>query len=132
VGALLDRYPNLYVDTAARIPEMGRHDAARMNALLTRHADRVLFGTDLGVGEEPGDLMLGSTGASPPTDADVERFFASTWRYFETRDRGFDHPTPIQGSWTIDGVGLPREALEKIYAGNATRLLGIKVSRSRK
>jgi len=127
VAALLDKYPNLYVDTAARIPEMGRHDAVEMHALLVRHADRVLFGTDLGVGDEPGELMLGSTGATPPTPDDVERFFSSTWRYFETRDRGFAHPTPIQGSWTIDGVGLPREVLEKIYAGNATRLLGVRV-----
>jgi predicted TIM-barrel fold metal-dependent hydrolase len=132
VAALLDRYPNLYVDTAARIPELGRHDPDKMRALLVRHADRVLFGTDLGVGEEPGDLMLGSTGATPPTEADVERFFSSSWRWLETRDRGFAHPTPIQGSWTIDGVGLPRDALEKIYAGNAARLLGVKIAARRR
>ena len=126
VAALLERYPNLYVDTAARIPEMGRHDGGRMRDLLVRYQDRVLFGTDLGVGEAADDLMLGSTGATPPTAADVDRFWSATWRYFETRDRGFPHPTAIQGEWTIDGVGLPREALVKIYGANAARLLGIK------
>jgi predicted TIM-barrel fold metal-dependent hydrolase len=129
VAALLARYPNLYVDTAARIPEMGRHDAEKMRALLIAHQDRVLFGTDLGVGEADDDLMLGSTGATPPTPADVERFWSSTWRYFETRDRHFAHPTPIQGDWTIDGVGLPREVLAKIYGANAARLLGISKGR---
>lgn len=129
VAALLARYPNLYVDTAARIPEMGRTDAEKMRALLIQHQDRVLFGTDLGVGAAPDDLMLGSTGATPPTRADEERFWRATWRYFETRDRGFAHPTPIQGDWTIDGVGLPREVLVKIYGGNAARLLGITTAR---
>ena len=57
----------------------------------------------------------------------MERFFSSTWRYFETDDRDFEHPTPIQGRWTIDGVGLPEPILAKIYAGNAIRLLGIKL-----
>src|SRR5262249_54352012 len=125
VAALLDKYPNLYVDTAARVPEMGRFDAEKMHAILERHKDRVLFGTDLGVGVEAYDLMLGSTGAEKPTQADIDRFFSATWRYFETRDRGFPHPTPIQGSWTIDGVGLSKDALRAIYGGNAARLLGI-------
>jgi len=76
----------------------------------------------------PLDLMLGSTGAEPPTKADVDHFFASTWRWFETRDRGFAHPTPVQGKWTIDGVGLPPAVLAKIYAGNAERVLGLPVT----
>lgn len=129
VAALLDRYPNLYVDTAARIPEIGRHDPEKMRALFIRHQDRILFGTDLAVGPEPEDLMLGSNGATPPTAADVERFWSATWRYFETRDRKFAHPTPIQGEWTIDGIGLPREVLAKVYGANAARLLGITTAR---
>lgn len=125
VAALLDKYPNLFVDTAARVPELGRFDADKMRAIILNHRDRVLFGTDLGVGAEPFDLMLGSTGAEPPTQADVDHFFASTWRYFETRDRGFAHPTPIQGRWTIDGIGLPEDVLRAVYGGNAARLLGV-------
>ena len=36
-------------------------------------------------------------------------------------------PTPNQGRWAIDGVGLPREVLEAVYHGNAERLLGVKL-----
>ena len=122
VGAMLDRYQNLHVDTAARVPELGRK-AAVVRELIVTHPDRVLFGTDLGVGEDPDDLMLGSTGLLPPTRADVDRFFSSTWRFFETRDQHFAHPTPIQGRWTISGLGLPPEVLVKVYAANADRLL---------
>ena len=125
VAQMLDKYPNLMIDTAARVPEIGRQPAAKMRAFFEKYQDRVLFGTDLGVGTEPEELMLGSTGTQPPTDSDVQRFFEMTWRYFETGDRQFDHPTPIQGRWKIDGVGLPRPVLEKIYWRNASKLLGI-------
>jgi predicted TIM-barrel fold metal-dependent hydrolase len=125
VAALLDRYPNLYVDTAARVPELGRHPPGAMRAIFVKHADRILFGTDLGVGTHPLDLMLGSTGATPPTKADVERFFTATWRWFETADRDFAHPTPIQGRWTISGIDLPDDVLRKVYGENAARLLGL-------
>ncbi|MBS1152091.1 MAG: hypothetical protein H6Q89_3789, partial [Myxococcaceae bacterium] len=84
VAALLEAHPNLYVDTAARVPELGRQPAQKMRALFQKHRDRILFGTDLGVGREPSALMLGSPGREPPTAADVERFFKATWRYFET------------------------------------------------
>lgn len=123
VAALLDTHPNLYVDTAARIPEIGRFPAEKMRALFVKHRTRILFGTDLGVGRAAQDLMLGSPGRDPPTAADVERFFGATWRYFETRDRQFEHPTPIQGEWKIDGIGLPADVLRDVYGANADRLL---------
>lgn len=125
IATLLDKYPNLYIDTAARIPEIGRHDPDHMRELFVKYQDRILFGTDLGVGKRRFDLMLGSTGDEPPTQRDVDHFFASTWRYLETSDRGFAHPTPIQGDWTIDGIGLPRDVLRKLYGGNARRILGL-------
>lgn len=125
VDALLDQYPNLYVDTAARVPELGRVPAQKMRAIFLKHHDRILFGTDLGVGREPSNLMLGSPGRDPPTPEEIERFFSATWRYFETRDLQFEHPTPIQGSWRIDGLGLPPDVLKQLYAGNADRLLGL-------
>jgi len=123
VGRMLAKYPNLYVDTAARVPELGRRDADAMRALFITWQDRILFGTDLGVGEDERDLMFGSTGAAPPGPADEERFYSSTWRWFETRDTAIPSPTPIQGRWTIDGIGLPDEVLRKIYGENASRLL---------
>jgi predicted TIM-barrel fold metal-dependent hydrolase len=132
VAQMLERHKNLYIDTAARVPEIGRidqnHDPAKMRAFFERFPDRVLFGTDVGVGVAAEDLMLGSTGAEPPGPQDVERFFTSTWRWFETTDKNIPTPTPIQGRWNIDGVGLPRAILERVYHGNAERVLGIKLA----
>jgi len=131
VAKMLDRHKNLVIDTAARVPEIGRvdanHDPGRMRAFFEKYKGRILFGTDTGVGNGDEDLMLGSTGATPPGPADVERFFTSTWRWFETNDKQIPSPTPIQGRWTIDGVGLPRDVLEAVYHGNAEKLLGVKL-----
>jgi predicted TIM-barrel fold metal-dependent hydrolase len=123
VARMLDKYPNLYIDTAARVPEIGRHDPEKMRRFFIKYQDRILFGTDTGVGESQEEMMYGSNGADPPTEADEKRFFTATWRYFETRDRHFESPTPIQGRWKIDGVGLPEAVLRKIYFENAARLL---------
>lgn len=125
VARMLRTYPNLYVDTAARIPELGRHDAAEMRALFVEFQDRILFGSDLGVGPAPSPLFLGSSGADPPRAEDERRFFDASRRYFESSDRQFEHPTPIQGDWKIDGIALPPAVLAKIYHGNAERVLGL-------
>jgi predicted TIM-barrel fold metal-dependent hydrolase len=123
VGQMLDKYPNLYIDTAARVPEIGRQDVEKMRRFFAKYQDRILFGTDLGVSAEQDGMMYGSNGAEPPTLADEERYFKSTWRYFETRDRQFESPTPIQGRWTIDGLGLSDDILRKLYFDNAAKLL---------
>ena len=52
---LLDTYPNLYIDTSVGGivrdgDEMYPEDRDRWRAFVVRHADRVLFGTDSGVG----------------------------------------------------------------------------------
>jgi predicted TIM-barrel fold metal-dependent hydrolase len=123
VAAMLRKYPNLYVDTAARIPEMGRHPPAAMRAFFVEFQDRILYGSDLGVGPEPTPLFLGSQGSRPPSPAERELFFSASRRYFETADIDFDHPTPIQGNWKISGIALPRRILAKVYHDNAAQLL---------
>ncbi len=123
VARMLDTYRNFYIDTAARVPEIGRHDAKKMRRFFEKYQDRILFGTDTGVGPTQEDMMYGSNGPDPPTSADEDRFFRATWRYFETDDRQFESPTPIQGRWKIDGIGLPEAILRKVYFDNAARVL---------
>ena len=48
------------------------------------------------------------------------------WRFFETEDEYFPYSEkefPPQGLWNIYGVHLPDEVLQKIYFGNALKLL---------
>lgn len=121
VDRALDRYPNMMVDLAARIPELGRHDPDKVRRLFIKHQNRIFFATDFQVYNR---LILGSSGNEPPpTDADAEVFFAKEWRWLETRDRNWPHMTPIQGDWTISSIGLPAPVLRKIYFDSARKLL---------
>ncbi|MEM9069417.1 MAG: amidohydrolase family protein [Myxococcota bacterium] len=125
VGRMLDAHPNYVIETGARIPEIGRHNPEQMRAFFRRYRDRILFGTDTQV--IPGGFVLGSAGTDIDTIDRVPAFFHAHWRYFETNDRDFAHPTPIQGDWTIDGIGLERAELEAIYFRNAERVFGRRI-----
>jgi predicted TIM-barrel fold metal-dependent hydrolase len=120
VAALLRKHGNLHVDISARLGEIGRHDPAKMRAMFLEFQDRILFGTDFMVSRD--GYILGA-GPRLRDEAEVKKFFEAHWRFLETDARQVDHPTPIQGTWKIDGIGLPREVLEKIYFRNAARLL---------
>ncbi len=121
VERALDRRPNMMADLAARVPEIGRHDPEKVKRLFVKHQDRILFATDFQVSER---LTLGSGGNGPsPTEADAIEFFRKHWRWMETRDKDFEHMTPIQGDWTISAIGLPASVLKKIYFENARKLL---------
>ncbi len=116
VDTCLERYPNLYVDTSARLGEIGRHPAQKVREFLVKHQDRVIFGTD---------LTLGWDGFENQEDrTEIRQFYDAHWRFFETGERQIEYPGyPIQGRWKVDAVGLPGEVLEKLYVRNARRAI---------
>jgi len=122
VDAALDRNPNMMIDLAARMPEIGRSDPRKLHDMFVKHQDRILFATDFMV---YGRLILGSAGdAERPTDEDAQVFYDKEWRFLESWDRDWEHMTPIQGNWTISSIGLPAPVLRKVYFDNALKLLG--------
>lgn len=123
VADMLDKYPNYYIDIAARVPEFGRHPPEKMRSFFIKYQDRILFGTDIGI--FPRFLMLGSSGEDNPTTEDARKFYNAHFRYFETNERQIEHPTPIQGDWKVDAIGLPPNVLDKLYRLNAMKLLKI-------
>lgn len=118
VDACLDRYSNLYVDTSARIGEIGRHPAEEVWAFFLKHQDRVLFGSDLVLGWDAFDQD------AQKERGEIEALYEDHWRFFETDERQISYPGfPIQGRWKVGAIDLPVEVLEKLYAGNARRLI---------
>ena len=104
VGKWLDKYPNLYIEFASRIGELGRQPYTARRFMI-RYADRVLFGTD-----------------GPWPEKRVQLY----WRFLETYDEYFPYSEkefPPQGLWNIYGLGLPDDVLRKIYQGNAVRIV---------
>jgi hypothetical protein len=70
-----------------------------------------------------GDGYILGAGPVVHSEAQVKTFFDAHFRFLETNARQMDHPTPIQGRWKIDAIGLPRDVLEKIYFKNAERII---------
>lgn len=100
LGALLDKYPNLYFDISARVAESA-HTPRATRAFLIQYQDRVLFGTDNGM------------------DAEM---YQNIFRVLETDDEHFYVPE-YGYHWALSGFHLPDEVLQKLYHDNAERIL---------
>jgi len=92
------------VDISARIGELGRQPYTARRFFL-QHADRILFGLDLG----------------PDLNA-----YRLQYRFLETDDEYFNYNTieiPMQGRWYVYGLYLPDDVLQQVYSRNAERVL---------
>ena len=116
VGENLDRFPNMSVDIAARIGELGRQPMTARK-FFDKFQDRVLFGTDA---TPHGDEF--------PQQVFNDQLYEIYYRFLETNDEYFDYAPakiPPQGRWRIYGIDLPDSILRKVYSENAARLLQI-------
>jgi predicted TIM-barrel fold metal-dependent hydrolase len=116
VAENLDRFPNMTVDIAARIGELGRQPRTARK-FFDKYQDRILFGTDA---TPHGDEF--------PQQVFNDRLYEIYYRFLETDDEYFDYApalTPPQGRWEIYGIDLPETILRKVYFENAARQLKI-------
>ena len=116
VSENLDRFPNMTVDIAARVGELGRQPVTSRK-FLDQYQDRILFGTD-----------ATPHGDEYPQQVFNDQLYEIYYRFLETNDEYFDYApakVPPQGRWRIYGIDLPDNILRKIYYENAARLLRI-------
>jgi predicted TIM-barrel fold metal-dependent hydrolase len=107
----LDRYPNMAVDMAARICHLeyqSARDRERVRNFCIKYQDRLLYGTDLSVGE---------TGDTTGTSNYLHKTWLDDWRYFTTSNV----MSSDAFSGTFRGLQLPREVIDKIYYTNAVK-----------
>jgi len=99
VSENLDRFPNMHVDIAARIGELGRQPRAA-RAFFEKYQDRILFGTD----------------ATPHAENYPQQLFGDElyeiyYRFLETDDEYFDYApakVPPQGAGASMGSAFRR------------------------
>jgi predicted TIM-barrel fold metal-dependent hydrolase len=118
VSECMDRFPNMYVELAARIGELGRQPRLARK-FFDKYQDRIMFGTD-----------AVPHGTQTPQQIFGDELYEIYYRFLETEDEYFDYapaPIPPQGRWKIYGLGLPEGILRKVYFENAARLLGLNV-----
>ncbi|HET9824415.1 MAG TPA: amidohydrolase family protein, partial [Chitinophagaceae bacterium] len=101
LGRLFDTYPNLYADIAARYGEIApipryAHD------FMEKYADRIVYGTDMGT---------------------AGTMYTTTFRILETADEHFYQQDLFNYHWPLYGLSLSDAALNKIYNGNAKKII---------
>jgi len=100
LGKTLDTLPNMYVDIAAVLAELGRQPYSAHD-FLVKYQDRVLMGKDI-------------------YDVNEYKWY---FRALETRDEYFEYYRPRHAFWRIYGFQVPDEVLKKVYYKNALTLV---------
>jgi uncharacterized protein len=106
LGEVFDRNPNLYADIAARYAETAPipRFAAQFYA---KYSDRLVYGTDMGFDT---------------------KMYRITFRILESQDEHFYESEQFGYHWPLYGLGLGDEILERVYRGNAAKLLAARSS----
>jgi hypothetical protein len=101
LGGVLDRHPNLYADISARYAETAPIPRFAQK-FYAKHADRLVYGTDMGF---------------------EKSMYEVTFRILETLDEHFYENNMFGYHWALNGFGLPDQILQKLYHGNAEKIL---------
>jgi predicted TIM-barrel fold metal-dependent hydrolase len=102
IGNLLTQYPNLYIDIGARYAELAPIPRTA-KAFFVQYQDRIVYGTDMGI------------------DPSMYRI---TFRILETSDEHFYAHNRFGYHWSLNGLDLPADVLERVYHKNAEVILG--------
>ena len=100
LGALIEELPNMYVEIAAVIAELGRQPKFAQ-AFFIEYQDKILFGKDSWRPEE----------------------FATYFRVLETADEYFPYHKKYHAFCAMYGLDLPDEVLKKVYYKNALKIV---------
>ncbi len=139
LSKLLDRHPNLYLDTSATkwmVRELSKYPREQFLAFFRRYEGRLLFGSDLVVMDEhlEGGAGVSESAAKASNSEEAFELYASRYwtlrTFFETDYRGespiadpdlalLDPHAGELAAPVMRGMSLPREMLFPLYHGAA-------------
>jgi predicted TIM-barrel fold metal-dependent hydrolase len=108
----LDKFPNMAVDMAERISHLQYQSISnwqKIHDFMIKYQDRLLYATDI--------IVDGSKSPSEMKDH-AHRIRLSHWQFF-TSNKSMNVPSSVDGEFK--GLKLPREVIDKVYAGNAEK-----------
>lgn len=100
LSELMEEIPNMYVELAAIIAELGRQPR-NAHKFFVKYQDRILFGKDSWKPEE----------------------FPTYFRVLESDDEYFPYHKKYHAFWAMYGMDLPDEILKKVYYKNALKIV---------
>jgi predicted TIM-barrel fold metal-dependent hydrolase len=101
IGKMLEKYPNLYADIAARYGETSPIPRY-MKAFYSKHQTKLLYGTDMGM-----NLSM----------------YHTTFRILESADEHFYEIELFNYHWPCHGFDLDEKVLKQLYYTNASKIL---------
>lgn len=114
IAQRLDRYPNFYIECAARTRNLTRHPSEKVRAFIIQYQDRILYGVDQSwkpfLGGQPTEILR---------QAHIKRLeerYRSDYDYYAGSGETKYDGRPVQA------LHLPPAVLEKFYHANAERL----------
>ena len=100
LGELIEEMPNMYVELAAIIAELGRQPR-NAHDFFVKYQDKILFGKDSWRPKE----------------------FPTYFRVLESDDEYFPYHKKYHAYWAMYGLDLPDEVLKKVYYKNALKIV---------
>jgi len=101
IGNLLDKYPNLYADIAARYGETATIPRY-MKTFYQKHSHKLIYGTDMGM---------------------ASSMYNTTFRILESADEHFYEIELFNYHWACYGFDLDEKTLRALYFDNASKIL---------
>ncbi|WP_289644941.1 amidohydrolase family protein [Maribacter aestuarii] len=114
VAERLDKFPNMYVETAARFGDLVGQDSDKVSGFFEKYQNRIFFGTDYGNSspqEGKTEIEL------EDEEQDLQNDYNRLWTYVSSKDSVAE-----RGQKNI-GLGLSEDVLRKIYYENVVNFL---------
>lgn len=147
LSGLLTRHPNLHLDTSATkwvVRELSKGPREAVREFFVRWKGRLIFGSDIVTSDDhlapskQNPQHPKADQANSPESA-FELYASRYWALRTLWETSYEGPSPISdgdlkmlepdsygdmASPPLRGVGLPRDVLEELYFGAATRVIG--------
>lgn len=109
----LDLFPNMHVDLT-RMPNLKLHtfnNREKTRAFFIKYQDRLIYGTDSAINTSTNAAAL---------KKNIHERWVREWKFYVT-----DEKINLENYGNLQGLKLPTEVVDKIYAKNALRILGL-------
>ena len=109
----LDKFPNMHVDLT-RMPNLKLHtfnNRQETRDFFIKYQDRLIYGTDTQINAATNSVKFKKR---------IHDRWVREWKFYTTDDK-----INLENYGALEGLKLPAEVVDKIYAKNALRLLGL-------
>ena len=119
IAQALDKYPNFYVEPAARFGDLVRQESSAVRSFIINYQDRFLYGTDLGTSADLAEMSAEDISREKQRIVDM---LDRHWRYLSGSGT-IDFTRSPSDSRQVEALNLPDSVLRKVYYHNAIKIL---------